>query len=185
MQIKNQIPLIRKTLYGIMLLALFLFTLGSVHVSSAKAQEGALPGTEPVLSDGQFVYGPNVGDFSIQDYIKSNAPHLLKYADALYERSEYYSINPKVYLTLLEMHSRLISTPDTAAMENPFGLKSGDFVSQIEQLSNIMTEAYYAHLLSYTPLPVSERQLTPFVTPSGGSIEVADPRRAGAHQSGP
>lgn len=133
------------------------------------------------LSDGQFVYGPNVGTFDLKDYLQNHAPHLLPYADGLYERAEYFSINPKVYLTLLELHSHLISVPNAAATENPFGLNNGDFISQIESLSNKMTEAYYLHLLSYSPLPVEQRNLESFVTPNGDTINAAPDANAGTY----
>ena len=181
MQIKNQLLPTRKALYGILLLALFLSVFGSRGLSSASAQEATVITTGYVLSDGQFVYGPNVGDFNLKTYFDANAPHLLDYADDLYGRSEYFSINPKIYLTLLEIHSHLISVPEPALMEDPFGLNNGDFIAQIETLSNKMAEAYYLHIYSYSALPVSQRNLEPFVTPSGVTINVASDTNAGTY----
>lgn len=188
MFIKNKISLRNKTLYVSVLLAVFLSASGSGgSLSLVAAQETTvqMPGTTSasgyILSDGQFVYGPNIGDFNIRTYLEYSAPHLSMYADDLYGRSEYFSINPKIYLTLLEVHSRLISVPDAVIMENPFGLKDGDFISQIEVLSNKMSEAYYLHLYSYSPLPVSQRSLPPFVTPGGVTINVAAETNAGTY----
>lgn len=153
-------------------------------IPAAAAQPRALIQTQAgnnVLSDGQFVYGPNVGDFDLKTYLKDNAPHLLPYADDLYGRSKYYSINPKIYLTLLEVHSHLISIPNPALMNDPFGLKNGDFNSQIDLLSDKMSEAYYRHIYSYSALPISQRNMEPFVTPSGVTISAAADTNAGTY----
>ena len=181
MYIKNQISIIRKTLYGIMLLAVLLSTFGAGSLSSAGAQEVTAMPTDYILSDGQFVYGPNVGDFNLRTYLEDNAPHLLKYADDLYGRSEYFSINPKVYITLLEVHAHLISTPDLIRIEDPFELPDMDFISQIDYISNAMVDAYYLHLNSYTPLPASQRNLSPFITQSGELINIASDTNAGTY----
>ena len=55
--------------------------------------------------------------------------------------------------------------PENAPVENPFDLNSGDFISQIDYLSEKMTEAYYLHLYSYSAYPASQRNLPPFLTP--------------------
>jgi LasA protease len=181
MQNKTQISPTRKTLYGIMLLAIFLSTFSAGSLTSVGADEVAALTTNYILADGQFVYGPNIGDFVIKTYLEVNAPQLLKYADDLYGRSKYFSINPKIYLTLLEIHSHLISTPDAALMEDPFGLSNRDFISQIEYISDKMSDAYYLHLYTYSAMPVSQRHLEPFVTPHGVTINVAPDTNAGTY----
>ena len=180
MRTQNEIPLFLRILHGIISLALFL----SAFVSPAQAQ--GVPAfaliTYHALSDGQFVYGPNIGDFNIRNYLRVNAPHLLNYADDLYARSEYFSINPKVYLTLLEVHSKLITVPNNGLMEDPFGLHTGDLIAQIEALSNKMSDAYYLHLYTYSPLPVLQRgALASFVTPGGVTINMARDTNAGTY----
>lgn len=134
-----------------------------------------------VLADGQFVYGPNVGDFNLKAYLEGSAPHLAKYADDLYGRAEYYSVNPKVYLTLLEVHSHLISQPNVSAVENPFDLNTDGFMAQIDTISNKMTAAYYLHLYNYSALPASERNLQPFITPTGATINAPAETNAGTY----
>src|SRR5215211_5501659 len=148
-----------KTLSRIILLTVFISFFGTTNFSHASAQAAsALTMTnDNVLANGQFVYGPNIGDFGIKTYLQENAPHLLKYADELYGRSEYYSLNPKIYLTLLEIHSHLISNADPALLEDSLGLNNGDLILQIEMLSDQMSKAYYLHLYSYSRLSVSER----------------------------
>ena len=181
MQTKKTISLTRKALYGIVLLAVFLSAFGGRTMLSVDAQEATAVASDYILSDGQFVYGPNIGDFNVKTWLEANAPHLLPYAENLYGRSEYYSINPKIYLTLLEMHSQLISAPRSELIEDPFGLTKAGFISQIEYLSETMTEAYYLHLYSYSPLPVSQRSLKPFITPGGITLKAASDTNAGTY----
>jgi LasA protease len=158
----------------------FFSTTGLSHASAQEATVLTLP-NDNILSNGQFVYGPNIGDFIIKTYLEKYAPHLLMYADDLYERSEYYSINPQIYLTLLEIHSHLLSNPNIVLLRDAFGLNDGDFISQVEVLSDKMSEAYYLHLYSYSPLPVPERYLPSFVTSDGVTINVAPDTNAGTY----
>ena len=178
---------VRTALSGILALALFLSFFGAGTLSSAGAQSAltATPAspltTYHVLSDGQFVYGPNIGEFVLKTYFDTSAPHLSEYADDLYGRAEYYSINPKIYLTLLEIYSQLISIPDAVGMENPFGLNNDGFISQMDLLSEKMSAAYYLHLYSFSALPVSQRSLPPFVTSEGITIHVPAETNAGTY----
>jgi len=134
-----------------------------------------------VLSDGQFVYGPNMRGFVLQDYLELNAPHLSSYAGELYGRAEYYSINPRIYLTMMEMRSQAISMPKNEEMQDFLGLKTGDLNSQIEYLSDAMLNAYYLHINVYTSLPVAQRKLEPLLTPSGSRIVVSPETNAGTY----
>src|SRR5690606_14989283 len=131
-------------LAGVLLLA------GSIP--AATAQQTAF---DIVLSDGQFVYGPNVGDFDVQAYLAEYAPHLAPYAEQINGLAAYYSVNPKVYLTLLELAGGLISTPAPAAdkLHNPFGLDESGLMAELEMLSKTLTEAYYSRL--YRSLPAT------------------------------
>jgi murein DD-endopeptidase MepM/ murein hydrolase activator NlpD len=134
-----------------------------------------------ILSDGQFVYGPNVGDFNINSYLEENAPHLLVYANDLYSRTEFFSINPKILLTMLEVHGHLISNPDPSRLDNPFNLPGMDFITQIESVSQAMTDAYYLHLYTYTALPSSQRNLPVITTQYSESLNIASDTNAGTY----
>jgi LasA protease len=183
----NLISLVRKTLSGIILLGVLFsaFGAGGLAIASAQGTDAPQPaGTLTaghILSDGQFVFGPNVGDFDLKNYLASNAPHLLKYADDITGRAEYYSINPKILLTLLEMQAQIISKPNTAHIEDPFGLNTGGFIAQIETLSSKMADAYYLHLYSYSPLLVSQRILPAFAMRDGQTVDVAPDTNAGSY----
>jgi len=174
---KEQTSFVRKTLAGLVLLAVFLSSFGGAGFSHANAMGAAIS----VLSDGQFVYGPNVGDFNVTDYLAVNAPHLLEVAKDLYGRAEYYSINPKIYLTLLEMNSNLVSNPEAGRLQNPFGMVDKDFITQIEDVSKIMSDAYYLHINNYSALPISQRNLEPITTAQGDTITVAPETNAGTY----
>src|SRR5512135_1667090 len=149
--------------------------------SGGEAAQAAQPNSARILSDGQFVYGPNVGDFNLSTYLQDNAPQLAGYGDALYGRAEYYSINPKIYVTLLEMQSQLVSHPTAMRMQNPLGLNSGDFLSQIDRVSEAMLNAYYLHLNEYSSVPSSARALPSLRSRSGEMIEVAPAANAGTY----
>ena len=133
------------------------------------------------MADGQFVYGPNVGTFDLADYLAANAPLLSTHADELYERSRYFSINPKVYLTLLEMRTRAVSRRDAVVPEDPWVLGLGSFIAGIDYVSERMTDAYYSHLSQSSPLAASQRQLTPIVARGGAAIAVAPETNAGTY----
>jgi hypothetical protein len=138
--------------------------------------------SEILLSDGQFVYGPNVNGFDVREYVFRQAPHLADYADDLYGRSERYSINPKLVLTLLELSAGLMSGAKTpAVINNPFGLTSQGLIQQVEIISAAMTEAYYRHLNLYSALPPSQRNLPGFTLPDGTQVEAPAFAKAGTY----
>jgi len=185
MQAKIQTTRTRKILFGVRLLAVFIVIFASrslpyVHAQT-EANDTQIQIKGHILSDGQFVYGPNVGDFRLKTYLQDNAPGLAGYADSLYGRSEYFSINPRVYLTLLEVHGQLISGNDPARIQNPFDLPDRDLVSQIEYISEVMSDAYYLHLYSYSSQPASQRKLPSFITRSGEVINVAPETNAATY----
>ena len=146
----------------------------------AAAADPALP-AENVLSDGQFVYGPNVGDFNLESYLDAKAPYLSAYADELYGRSEYYSINPKIYLTLLELHAQLISHPDETRIEDALGMGGADLVSQIDEISSVMIGAFYSHLYTYSALPAAQRKLPPLRARNGSKLSIVPQTNAGTY----
>ncbi len=181
MYTKRQISHTHQILRGLILLAVILSTLGLGSLPSVGASEAAVLKADYILSDGQFVYGPNVDGFNLHTYLESHAPHLSKYAVDLYERSEYFSINPKVYLTLLELQGHVISNAVPSGMDDPFGLPDMDFISQIDYVSNAMVDAYYLHLNFYTSLPLSQRNLPPFTTRSSELVNVESDTNAGTY----
>lgn len=178
---KNRRALNRKIKSIQFVLILLAFLAGLDGFSSAKAQGAADLLVFHALSDGQFVYGPNIGSFDVQEYLADTAPHLLEYADGLYGRAEYFSINPKIPLTLLEICCGLISTPNADFTADPFGLPVKGLLPQIEAVSESMMQAFYLHLYSHSALPVSQRNLPSLFDMNGFEIPVAAQTNAGTY----
>lgn len=104
-------------------------------------------GDVQIISDGQFVYGPNVENFDLSQYITENLPHLSEYTQIILGRAGYYSINPKIYLTIITM-----ATDSTdGIIANPLALQDGNFEEQLDAISEVLFEAFYWRLYSYSP----------------------------------
>ena len=94
---------------------------------------------QALLSDGQFVWGPNVGNFNIEAFLNSQDSPLAPYAKSIESWARYYSINPRVVLALLESNYDLISNFDPSA--------SPDTIHQlIEKTSADLSLAFYQHM---------------------------------------
>ena len=87
----------------------FIFTPNSSSIASSTLSNSLLINLQDILSEGQFVFGPNANSFDIHEYLgKINSP-LLQYADLIEEECAYASVNPRVVLTLIEMQSGLVT----------------------------------------------------------------------------
>jgi murein DD-endopeptidase MepM/ murein hydrolase activator NlpD len=148
-----------------------------------QAQPGLPPADFILLSDGQFVYGPNVGSFTIAAFAARAAPQLGPYAETLYGRAEFNSINPRLYLVLMEMATGLVSNPSATSQqaENPFGLAEPGFVRQLDALSQAMFNAYYLHLYTYSALPEDQRRLPALTLAGGATFDVPGTANAGSY----
>ncbi|MBN2385670.1 MAG: fibronectin type III domain-containing protein, partial [Anaerolineales bacterium] len=179
----------RHRIYRFFLIAIAFLTIlplsGFIDPAPVAAQEPA-PGVEvgaSLLADGQFVYGPNAADFSLAAYLEQAAPHLSPYAEPLDGRADYNSINPRVYLALMEMATGLVSNPDPAPeeLENPFGLPENGFLAQVDALSTTATSAYYEHLYFYSALDPATRTLPPLGLLDGTWLTVLSETNAGSY----
>ncbi len=119
---------------------------------SLYLEGGALP---TLLADGQFVYGPNVAGFELPAYLALHSPALAPLAQDLEDKAAYYSLNPRLLLTLLEICSGAVGAraPLTRSqMDRIVGYE--DIVGYEEQLFRLgdeLVRAYYARL--YGPRP--------------------------------
>lgn len=105
-----------------------------------------------VLSDGQFVYGPNVRTFDSYGFLKQHSELTDEDAEELNCIALRYSINPKVLLTIIEMQSRLVSAPSPTAIAAPVGYATiVGFTSQVNLLAEHLSQAFYWHLYEYQP----------------------------------
>ena len=103
---------------------------------------------DAILSDGQFVYGPNIGDFDVAVYLKAKPGRLIEYADVFQQWAPWFSINPKVLLTILEVQNRLVTDPVPVqrALNHPVGYSQTGFAFQIERLSGTLFNHFYSRL---------------------------------------
>ena len=102
-----------------------------------------------LLSDGQFVFGPNVGDFNLHAYLPESESPLAAHADVIEMWCAYASVNPRVVLTVIEMQSGLVSSEPMADLSRPVGYAEPGLENQIESLSMGLAIAFYDHLYSY------------------------------------
>jgi len=124
MNTKNQISLVRKSLYGIMLIVIFVATLGVERLPIVHAKEvGTGSQYNPLISNSLFLYASTVLDFDTQQFLDQQNGPLKKYseeingqiwtaADSITYNSIYYGINPQLMLVLLEAQDRIITQSD-------------------------------------------------------------------------
>jgi LasA protease len=119
---------------------------GSVPASSVMQ----LADTSDMLSDGQFVYGPNVGSFDIATYLESVGSPLLPYADVLEDWCRYASVNPRVVLTLIQLRSGLVRPgADAQNVERLIGYGEGSFEAEVRRLTTELALNFYDHLYKH------------------------------------
>jgi len=123
-------------------LCLILFFLGPPFGEGrlSHADEGIL--VEPLLSDGEFVWGPNVGDFSVRTFLESRQSPLSIYAHDVEATAAFTSVNPKVLLAALEVRWGLVSSI-------PEELEPDDILLQIEETAYDLAIPFYNHLYTW------------------------------------
>ncbi len=128
------------------------FLAGSPKTIAADFNAGNLPQESLLLSDGQFVYGPNVNDFNCRDFLLQNTTLSAEDANLFKGAALQYSINPRVLLTIFEIQSNFFSNPSQEAIDSPVGYGSSKgFASQVEVLSETLYETFYWYLYRYQP----------------------------------
>jgi LasA protease len=104
--------------------------------------------SEPWVADTDFVWGARLAAFDLPDYLNRTAPHLSAQAQFIAHWCGFYSISPKVLLTILEMQSALVSTPPPAGvLANPLaGLVPGDgFEQQVLNALSALFQDFHAY----------------------------------------
>jgi len=100
----------------------------------------------PILADGQFVYGPNVGRFQMANFLQARGSPLASYASMLDDKASYYSINPRVLLTILEMRSNSVTRGD-ADLGEAIGYPAiTSLDEEVEELLERLAGVFYARL---------------------------------------
>jgi LasA protease len=144
-QVKNGGFLCMQTLVDeyIMLIknVLFAVAMGLVCVP-AHAEDPVL-----VLTEQDLIYNNKLMlSFSIEDYLRTHAPHLLPHAEAISHWAGYTTISPKILLALMEHQSSIVSSESEDNMSRPFGKLSekNGFNEQLRDISNELATLHYA-----------------------------------------
>ncbi|NPV55359.1 MAG: peptidoglycan DD-metalloendopeptidase family protein [Anaerolineae bacterium] len=133
-----------------------------------------------LLADGTFVYGPQLDGFDLAGYLAGAGIGREAYADVIFGRSQVYSFNPKVMLAAAEVASGWVSSPD-ADPEQPFALGSPGFDAELDQMAEVMVDAYYQHLYGYSAMDPATRELPTFTLADGSSFQPAGETNAGTY----
>ncbi len=121
----------------------------------------------PPIDDGQFVWGPNVGDFDVAAYLQEQNSPLSAYASEVELWARYSSINPKILIAFLELeHGYLTAIPADHDPET--------IVSNIEDSAMALATAYYEHLHNWgsrkDPTDPTAQTLKPAVVFQDGTM---------------
>jgi hypothetical protein len=125
----------------------------------------------PIVSDGEFVWGPNVGRFSVEAYLRDRGSPFADYSDEVAQWADYTSVNPKVLLTVLEMRFGLVS--GTEQTMTPAQIRSA-----IHTTSLTLAKRFYEHLYTFgtrRPPGKGRPPSAPLVTLSDGTTAQIDP----------
>ena len=125
--------------------------------------------TEPLITDDQFVWGPNVGAFEVGAFLAGRSSPLANYTEDLELWASYSSVNPQVLLTILELRYGLVD-------HFPDGADRAAVRSQIETTALDLATAFYDHLYTWGARaegPGSDRPL-PSLALNDGTIVTLD-----------
>jgi len=132
----------------------------------------------PLLADGQFVWGPNVGDFDVRAFLIERDSPLAAYSDSVISWAGYTSVNPKLLLVVLEMRRGLVS-------DLPADADRGLIDEWVEEASMDLTSAFYEFLYTWGSRrppdePVHPR-LPSIAFEDGSSVEISAQTNAGTY----
>jgi len=123
-----------------------------------------------LLSDGQFVWGPNVGPFNVGAYLRNRKSPLAPYAADLELWASYSSVNPKVLLTVLEIR-------DSWVTNLPVGTPPVVVSQRIEATAMQLAATFYEHLHTWgarRPVLSNSPAGGPAIWYADGSVAVLD-----------
>jgi hypothetical protein len=126
---------------------------------------------QPVVSDGQFVWGPNAADFDPRAYLQGLASPLLPYADHLALWADYSSVNPQVLLAVLEIQLGWVNSIGPS-------VTADQIRDQIESTAMDLAMAFYEHLYIWgarRPAGQSAPAAGPVILFDDGSAQLLDP----------
>ena len=127
-----------------------------------------------LVSDGQFVWGPNVGDFDIGGFLAERGSPLAEYAPDIELWASYSSVNPKVLIAVLELRHGWVSGIS-------YSLPEEEIRTTIEDTAMGLASTFYEHLHTwgagrpaFTPVPT----FGPSVLLRDGSAASLDPSQS-------
>ncbi len=180
---------VKRTLYTILLLVAVLCTSMTPAITSAGGNDAAnpplpdalptstvVPAVPHIISDGQFVFGPNVHGFDLHRYLTDISSPLLNQADAIEAWCLYASVNPRLVLTLLEMDGMRVTGAQPRETER--GASDAPMVTdeQLEDLVTRLANSFYQHLYAAgsrsTEMPAPESIILDFN--DGTTLAVTD-----------
>jgi len=132
----------------------------------------------PIISDGQFVYGPNVDGFELKRFLENKNSVLSEeqYLTVIDDLATYYSINPKVLLTIIEMQSGLVTKSEYAQedLKDPIGYKDiNGFTPEMQKITSTLFNSFYER---YNKAGVQ----TSLILADGSVISIPDNINAGS-----
>ena len=100
--------------------------------------------SQPLLSDDQFVFNNDLALLDWDSIFASYFPHLQPYQETFMHYAGYYSINPKLLISLIESKSSLVTNPSKNSYNSPFGDLSNEkgFEAQINVFMLIESYLY-------------------------------------------
>lgn len=94
-----------------------------------------------ILSDGQFVYGPNVAGFNLAAFLNGQNSPLQAYVNDIDAWARYTTVNPKVLLTVLELRFGYVTADTLPDREQ--------VLQDIEHTAMDLAVAFYEHLYTW------------------------------------
>ena len=125
----------------------------------------------PPVSDGEFVWGPNVGAFDPEAFLRARGSPLTAFAADVGLWASYSSVNPKLLLATLEYRNGLVG-------RLPAGATPDEIRGIIGDTAVTMATAYYEHLYAWGVRRPSSRQRpsgAPTVVLEDGNTAVLEP----------
>lgn len=122
----------------------FVLLLSTSVLHASETPDKALPQLDPASSALIYSYD-EMFNFDINQYLASQAPHLLPYAEVISHWAGYSSISPRVLLTLIDLQTNLISQPDLALLQQPLsGLSTQEgFSAQLQDVADQLARRLY------------------------------------------
>ncbi len=164
------------SLIMLLCLMLFLFSPPFDTGRASDASQGEM--VEPLLSDGQFVWGPNVRDFSVVEFLQNRTSPLLPYAEVIETWAAYASVNPKILLAVLEIRHGWITYL-------PMDIDPQYVRDEIQKTTLDLAVAFYEHLYTWGARKSSDSSVQPkspaLSFPDGSSVQLNDQLSSGTY----